>query len=149
VDGKPASPQTEFGPFPRNQLVAMATIKTSVPFLYVDDCLGDYVSISIYPCRLGRLLTELLPEPEVIGLLSLVFASEIPSARTSPTGKPILLDNQDRALWNRVQIAEGVGLVERALKSHRFGSYALQAAFAAALWSLSNCPSVFHTEADL
>ena len=82
--------------------------------------------------RLGRLLTELLPEPEVIGLLSLMLLQESRrAARTSPTGELILLDNQDRALWNREQIAEGVALVERALKSHRFGSYALQAAIAA------------------
>jgi RNA polymerase sigma-70 factor (ECF subfamily) len=82
--------------------------------------------------RLGRLLTELLPEPEVIGLLSLMLLQESRrAARTSPTGELILLDNQDRALWNREQIVEGVALVERALKSHRFGSYALQAAIAA------------------
>ena len=82
--------------------------------------------------RLGRLLTELLPEPEVIGLLSLMLLQESRSAaRTSPSGELILLDNQDRALWNREQIAEGVALVERALKSHRFGAYTLQAAIAA------------------
>ena len=82
--------------------------------------------------RLGRLLTELLPEPEVIGLLSLMLLQESRrAARTSPTGELILLDNQDRALWNREQIAEGVALVERALKSHRFGAYTLQAAIAA------------------
>ena len=82
--------------------------------------------------RLGRLLTELLPEPEVIGLLSLMLLQESRSAaRTSPTGELILLDNQDRVLWNREQIAEGVALVERALKSHRFGAYTLQAAIAA------------------
>jgi RNA polymerase sigma-70 factor (ECF subfamily) len=82
--------------------------------------------------RLGRLLTELLPEPEVIGLLSLMLLQESRrAARSSPTGELILLDNQDRALWNREQIAEGVALVERALKSHRFGAYTLQAAIAA------------------
>jgi RNA polymerase sigma-70 factor, ECF subfamily len=82
--------------------------------------------------RLGRLLSELLPEPEVIGLLSLMLLHESRhAARTSPTGKLILLENQDRSLWNRKQIAEGVALVERALKSHRFGSYTLQAAIAA------------------
>jgi RNA polymerase sigma-70 factor, ECF subfamily len=53
------------------------------------------------------------------------------AARTSPTGELILLENQDRSLWNREQIAEGVALVEKALKSHRFGSYTLQAAIAA------------------
>jgi RNA polymerase sigma-70 factor (ECF subfamily) len=82
--------------------------------------------------RLGRLLTELRPEPEVIGLLSLMLLHESRhAARTSPTGELILLENQDRSLWNREQIAEGVALLEKALKSHRFGSYTLQAAIAA------------------
>ena len=82
--------------------------------------------------RLGRLLTDLQPEPEVIGLLSLMLLQESRrAARTSPTGELILLENQDRALWNREQIAEGVALLEKALKSRRFGSYTLQAAIAA------------------
>jgi RNA polymerase sigma-70 factor, ECF subfamily len=82
--------------------------------------------------RLGRLLSELLPEPEVMGLLSLMLLqASRQAARTTPTGELILLDCQDRSLWNREQIAEGVALVERALKSHRFGSYTLQAAIAA------------------
>src|SRR5215469_11407644 len=82
--------------------------------------------------RLGRLLTELQPEPEVIGLLALMLLQESRrAARTSPTGELILLENQDRALWNREQIAEGVAFVEKALKSRRFGSYTLQAAIAA------------------
>jgi RNA polymerase sigma-70 factor (ECF subfamily) len=82
--------------------------------------------------RLGRLLSELLPEPEVIGLLSLMLLQESRhAARTSPAGELILLENQDRSLWNREQIAEGVALVERALKSHCFSSYTLQAAIAA------------------
>jgi RNA polymerase sigma factor, sigma-70 family len=82
--------------------------------------------------RLGRLLTELQPEPEVIGLLSLMLLQESRrAARTSPTGELILLENQDRSLWNREQIAEGVALLEQALKSHRFGAYTLQAAIAA------------------
>ena len=86
--------------------------------------------------RLGRLLTELQPEPEVIGLLSLMLLHESRrAARTSPTGELILLENQDRALWNKEQIAEGVALLEKALKygqkSRRFGSYTLQAAIAA------------------
>ncbi|WP_433967912.1 RNA polymerase sigma factor [Tunturiibacter gelidiferens] len=82
--------------------------------------------------RLGRLLTELRPEPEVIGLLSLMLLQESRrAARTSPTGELILLENQDRSLWNREQIAEGVALLERALKSRHFGSYTLQAAIAA------------------
>ena len=82
--------------------------------------------------RLGRLLTELLPEPEVIGLLSLMLLQESRrAARTSPTGNLILLENQDRSLWNREQIAEGVALLQRVLNSRRFGSYTLQAALAA------------------
>src|SRR5450631_400152 len=92
--------------------------------------------------RLGRLLTELRPEPEVpkpeipnpdvIGLLALMLLQESRrAARTSPAGDLILLENQDRSLWNREQIAEGVALVERALNSRRFGAYTLQAAIAA------------------
>jgi RNA polymerase sigma-70 factor, ECF subfamily len=82
--------------------------------------------------RLGRLLTELQPEPEVIGLLSLMLLHESRrAARTSPTGQLILLESQDRSLWNREQIAEGVALLEKALKSRRFASYTLQAAIAA------------------
>ncbi len=83
--------------------------------------------------RLGRLLIELLPEPEVVGLLALMLLHESRrAARTSPTGDLILLDDQDRSLWNRDQIAEGSALVERALSSRRFGPYTLQAAIAAA-----------------
>jgi RNA polymerase sigma-70 factor, ECF subfamily len=82
--------------------------------------------------RLGRLLAELQPEPEITGLLALMLLQESRrAARTSPTGELILLDNQDRALWNREQIAEGVALVEKALNSRRFGAYTLQAAIAA------------------
>jgi len=82
--------------------------------------------------RLGRLLAELQPEPEVIGLLSLMLLQESRrAARTSPAGELILLEDQDRSLWNREQIAEGLTLVEKALKSHRFGAYTLQAAIAA------------------
>ncbi len=82
--------------------------------------------------RLGRLLTELQPEPQVIGLLALMLLQESRrAARTSPAGELILLENQDRSLWNREQIAEGVALVEKALNSRRFGAYTLQAAIAA------------------
>jgi len=82
--------------------------------------------------RLGRLLTELQPGPEVVGLLSLMLLQESRrAARTSPAGELILLENQDRTLWNREQIAEGVALVEKALSSRRFGPYTLQAAIAA------------------
>src|SRR5690349_283087 len=82
--------------------------------------------------RLGRLLAELRPEPEVMGLLSLMLLQESRrAARVSPSGELVLLQNQDRSLWNREQIAEGVALLEKALKSRRFGSYTLQAAIAA------------------
>jgi RNA polymerase sigma-70 factor (ECF subfamily) len=82
--------------------------------------------------RLGRLLAGLQPEPEVNGLLALMLLQESRcAARTSPAGELILLEHQDRTLWNREQIAEGVGLVEKALSSRRFGPYTLQAAIAA------------------
>jgi RNA polymerase sigma-70 factor (ECF subfamily) len=97
--------------------------------------------------RLGRLLTELHltephfaepdwtelgREPEVMGLLALMLLQESRrAARTSPTGELILLENQDRALWNKAQIAEGVALLQKALNSRRFGAYTLQAAIAA------------------
>jgi RNA polymerase sigma-70 factor (ECF subfamily) len=82
--------------------------------------------------RLGRLLIELLPEPEATGLLALMLLQESRrAARASPTGDLILLDEQDRSLWNREHIAEGVALAEQALSSRRFGPYTLQAAIAA------------------
>ncbi|MCL4801466.1 MAG: RNA polymerase sigma factor, partial [Burkholderiales bacterium] len=82
--------------------------------------------------RLGRLLVELLPEPEAIGLLALMLLQESRrAARTSPGGDLVLLEDQDRTLWNREQIAEGTALVERALASQRFGAYTVQAAIAA------------------
>jgi RNA polymerase sigma-70 factor (ECF subfamily) len=81
--------------------------------------------------RLGRLLVDLLPEPEAMGLLALMLLHESRRpAGTSPTGEVILLDDQDRALWNRGQIDEGARLVERALASRRIGPYTLQAAIA-------------------
>ena len=83
--------------------------------------------------RLGRLLIELLPEPEAMGLLALMLLHDSRrAARTSPTGDLILLENQDRALWNRGQITEGVSLVARALSSGQVGPYTIQAAIAAA-----------------
>lgn len=82
--------------------------------------------------RLARLLVELLPEPEAVGLLALMLLhGSRRAARTSPTGDLILLEDQDRSLWNRDQIREGTALVERALSSRRFGPYSLQAAIAA------------------
>jgi RNA polymerase sigma-70 factor, ECF subfamily len=82
--------------------------------------------------RLGRLLVELLPEPEAIGLLALMLLHESRrAARTSPVGELVLLADQDRSLWDRAQIEEGRALVERALSSRRVGPYTLQAAIAA------------------
>jgi RNA polymerase sigma-70 factor, ECF subfamily len=82
--------------------------------------------------RLGRLVGELLPEPEAVGLLALMLLHDSRrAARTSPTGELILLGDQDRSLWNRDQIAEGASLVKRALSSRRIGPYTLQAAIAA------------------
>jgi len=82
--------------------------------------------------RLGRLLVELLPEPEAMGLLALMLLHESRrAARTGPTGELILLDDQDRARWSRELIAEGTALVERALASRRIGPYTLQAAISA------------------
>jgi RNA polymerase sigma-70 factor (ECF subfamily) len=82
--------------------------------------------------RLARLVVELLPEPEAVGLLALVLLQESRrAARSTPTGDLILLEDQDRSLWNREQIAEGSELVARALASPRFGPYTLQAAIAA------------------
>jgi RNA polymerase sigma-70 factor (ECF subfamily) len=88
------------------------------------------------------LLLELLPEPEVMGLLALMLLQESRrKARTSSTGELILLEHQDRSLWNREQIAEGVKLVEYALLSRRFGPYTLQAAIAAVHSEASNAAS--------
>lgn len=82
--------------------------------------------------RLGRLLAELLPEPEVLGLLALMLLQESRrAARTSASGDLVLLEQQDRSLWNREQINEGLQLVARALASGRPGPYTLQAAIAA------------------
>jgi RNA polymerase sigma-70 factor (ECF subfamily) len=88
--------------------------------------------LSAEAIRLGRLLVELLPEPEAVGLLALMLLHESRrAARTSPDGELVLLAEQDRSRWDRGQIAEGCSLVERALRSRRFGPYALQAAIAA------------------
>ncbi|NOV31797.1 RNA polymerase sigma factor [Methylomonas sp. ZR1] len=81
--------------------------------------------------RLGRLLVELLPEPEAQGLLALMLLHESRrAARAGADGELILLDDQDRSLWDSDRIAEGSALVQRALGSRRFGPYALQAAIA-------------------
>lgn len=94
--------------------------------------------------RLGRLLLELLPEPEVMGLLALMLLHESRRpARTSAGGELVLLDEQDRALWDASLIAEGCALVEQALTTRRFGPYGLQAAIAAVH---AEAPSAEHTD---
>ena len=94
--------------------------------------------------RLGRLLLELLPEAEVQGLLALMLLHESRRrARTSATGEPILLEEQDRNLWDRSLIGEGEALVLAALQSRRFGPYSLQAAIAAVH---AEAPSVAATD---
>jgi RNA polymerase sigma-70 factor (ECF subfamily) len=93
---------------------------------------------------LGRLLVESLPEPEALGLLALMLLQESRrGARTSPSGDLVLLENQDRSLWNREQIAEGSALVERALAAPQIGAYAIQAAIAAVH---ANAPSAAATD---
>jgi RNA polymerase sigma-70 factor, ECF subfamily len=88
--------------------------------------------LSAEAIRLGRLLVQLLPEPEARGLLGLMLLHESRrGARTSADGEVILLDDQDRSLWNRELIAEGLENVERGLGSRRFGPYTIQAAIAA------------------
>lgn len=88
--------------------------------------------LSAEAIRLGRLLAGLLPEPEVLGLLALMLLHESRRpARTSAEGDLVLLEEQDRSLWDRAHIAEGEALIERALGSRRFGPYTLQAAIAA------------------
>jgi len=98
---------------------------------------GLSAGLSNEAIRLGRLLVDLLKlhsieEPEVMGLLGLMLLHESRrAARTSPGGDLILLDEQDRSLWNREQIAEGIALTQSAIRSRRFGAYTLQAAIAA------------------
>ena len=82
--------------------------------------------------RLGRLLAELLPDPEVVGLLALMLLQESRrSARMTPDGNLILLEDQDRSKWNREQILEGTSLVDQVLRSRQLGAYSIQAAIAA------------------
>jgi RNA polymerase sigma-70 factor (ECF subfamily) len=89
------------------------------------------VDLSGEAIRLGRLLVQMLPEPEAIGLLALMLLQESRrAARATPAGEIVLLADQDRSLWNREQIAQGSALVERALASRRLGPYTIQAAIA-------------------
>ncbi|MEG0859244.1 MAG: RNA polymerase sigma factor [Pseudomonas sp.] len=96
---------------------------------------GDHLmrnDLSDEAIRLGRLLQQLLPDPEVLGLLALMLLqASRQAARSDENGELILLDEQDRSLWNRALIAEGSQLVQQALRSQQFGVYSLQAAIAA------------------
>ncbi len=96
---------------------------------------GDSVTradLSQEAIRLGRLLVELVPEPEAMGLLALMLLQESRrAARSRPDGELVLLEDQDRSLWNKGLITEGVGLTTRALRTRMFGPYCLQAAIAA------------------
>ena len=90
------------------------------------------VELSDEAIRLGRVLLELLPEPEVVGLIALMLLHESRrAARVSAEGEFVLLEQQDRSTWNHALIREGIVLVERALATRRFGPYTLQAAIAA------------------
>ncbi|HET7274208.1 MAG TPA: RNA polymerase sigma factor [Longimicrobiaceae bacterium] len=94
--------------------------------------------------RLGRILVQLLPEPEALGLLALMLLHDSRrAARTSPHGDLVVLSEQDRSSWDRDQIAEGSALVERALSSRRFGPYTLQAAITAVH---AEAPSIEETD---
>ncbi len=98
--------------------------------------------LSAEAVRLARLLVELLPEPEALGLLALLLLHDARrAARTSPTGEVILLGDQDRALWNHAQIAQGSELVQQALSAHAPGPYAIQAAIAALHAEAPDSPS--------
>ena len=124
----------------RNELPARLDSVLRVVYLVFNEgysaSMGESLTrrdVSAEAIRLGRLLLELLPEPEVQGLLALMLLHESRrAARSSPEGDLVLLDDQDRALWNHEQIAEGAALVEQSLASRRFGPYTLQAAIAAA-----------------
>jgi RNA polymerase sigma-70 factor (ECF subfamily) len=88
--------------------------------------------LSLEAIRVGRLLVQLLPEPEAMGLLALMLIQESRrAARATPTGEIVLLEDQDRTLWDRKMIAEGVALTTQALRTRMFGPYCLQAAIAA------------------
>jgi RNA polymerase sigma-70 factor, ECF subfamily len=94
--------------------------------------------------RLGRLLVALLPEPEAMGLLALMLLQDSRrEARTTPGGDLIPLEEQNRALWNRRRIAEGISLVRRGLSQNRIGPYTIQAAIAAVH---AQAPSVAATD---
>lgn len=103
--------------------------------------------LSAEAIRLGRLVVELLPEAEAIGLLALMLLHEARrESRTTPEGDVVLLDEQDRSRWDRARIVEGVALVDRALALRRFGPYTLQATIAAVHAEASSAVATDWTE---
>ena len=103
--------------------------------------------LSAEAIRLARLLHQLLPDPEVSGLLALMLLHESRrAARSTPEGDVILLEEQDRSLWNRAQIEEGQALVERAFSSRQFGPYTVQAAISAVHASAADAESTDWTQ---
>src|SRR5260221_379784 len=124
-DGVPANPRAWL--VSAGRFKAIDGIRRRSRFDSVED-----VADVVEAIRVGRLLVELQPDAEAIGLLALMLLQESRrAARSTPTGELILLDDQDRSLWNQEQIREGSALVERALVSQRFGPYTIQAAIAA------------------
>lgn len=103
--------------------------------------------LSLEAIRLGRLLMELLPEPEVMGLLALMLLNESRRpARSTSDGDIVLLEDQDRSLWDRDMIAEGVSLVEKSLSTRKFGAYTIQAAISAVHAEAANAASTDWSE---
>ncbi len=112
----------------------LGTVLLVVYLIFNEGCSAETTGaeLSREAIRLGRLLLDLLPEPEMMRLLGLMLLQESRrAARTSIDGNLILLEQQDRSLWNRDQIAEGIALTASALRSRRFGAYTPQAAIAA------------------
>ena len=124
---------------PRDELPARLDAVLHVVYLVFNEGYSASSGASLTRCdlsaeaiRLGRMIVELLPEPEAMGLLALMLLHESRrDARATPDGELVLLADQDRSLWNRALIVEGTSLVERAISSRRFGPYTLQSAIAA------------------
>src|SRR5688500_6999329 len=124
---------------PRDELPARLDAVLHVVYLVFNEGYSASSGASLTRCdlsaeaiRVGRLIVELLPEPEAIGLLALMLLHESRrAARSTPDGELVLLADQDRSLWDRALMAEGISLVEHAISSRRFGPYTLQSAIAA------------------
>jgi RNA polymerase sigma-70 factor, ECF subfamily len=116
----------------RDELAERLEVVLRVIYLVFHEGYTSLSDLSREAIRLGRLLVELLPEPEAMGLLALMLLNESRrTARTTPSGDLVLLEHQDRSLWDREAIDEGAALVEQSLRSGRYGAYTLQAAIAA------------------